>query len=461
MHWKGENHMYLSEIKKVQDKLQLRIEKETPDGNFEHALTTKSSLYTREFLRSLRYHIKKATFFNDDLKLVLDDDGSEVYIEDYNHIKTHPSVRSLDIYIERFLKKKRIQQKIRNLAVSASIAILGLTGFSLKNKGIDTVSSFINEIAEEDSMEEQQRVSLVNEKLEDMENLRQESIARKEYEQAYAEDVKRTQGKVEEWKKQAEEEEKLNAVYSSIPTLGEKIDDGKLEYVQDHYKNIISELSKTYAIDERILQCLFAQESKKHVPIVNDNGAIGISQIQYNWHVNNKHTLYRTDGTIETFTATDDVLRDLVGNMKTGISILQQCLQKYKGNLFLSLQAYNYGDGAIDECLNITSSKTGQTVEEIIRNPYNLTWLETVQEYKDGRYGDPNFVENVLSRFSKDEIDDLCKVLENSIWRDESGTAAVGYMYQEDSTWKFVSEDEKIDIPNDAYSITIQHSSKK
>ena len=134
-------------------------------------------------------------------------------------------------------------------------------------------------------------------------------------------------------------------------------------------------------------------------------GTIGIAQILYNDHVNKQKTLYNVlTGETETFIATEEMLKSLDGNIKTSISLLQYLLNYYDGNTLMALQAYNYGNGALDKVLKNAENRTGISREDMIHDPSCLVWLEDVKTYQNGEYGDPNYIENVFSRYTETEF---------------------------------------------------------
>lgn len=188
-----------------------------------------------------------------------------------------------------------------------------------------------------------------------------------------------------------------------LPSFGTCSYDSKYLSVIENYGNIVKKMAEISGIDEDIIICVLAQERGIHSTIPDETGAIGVSQIQVNQHLGSTLTLYNVlTGEKESFVVTMELLQNIEGNIKTGVALLQSALIKFDGNILLALQAYNYGEGAVKTVI----SRTGYTVEEINENFRDLSWMEEVYNYSDkkGGYGDKKYIDNVLSRYPKDEL---------------------------------------------------------
>jgi len=178
-----------------------------------------------------------------------------------------------------------------------------------------------------------------------------------------------------------------NYIYEELLSFG-TLDDGKVEFVEENYGDTIQKYSEISGIDSSLLTCIFAQER---------------GQIQYNQHVGYVRSIENVlTNEKENFQVTDELVKSLDGNIKTGTAILQNMIKEYNGNTLIALQAYNYGAGAMNQVLRNAEARTGISVEEMIQNPTCLVWLEDAKNYMDGTYGDPNYITNVLRRYKKE-----------------------------------------------------------
>ena len=140
----------------------------------------------------------------------------------------------------------------------------------------------------------------------------------------------------------------------------------------------------------------------------------------------------------------------LINSYTTGISskVLENILyltvsKKYKGNVYLALQSYNYGRGLVDSIICIYADEIGSTYDNVVANFNDFGWMKYVKmahnnpqsfakmidtnkypefqitadylnKWSYDTYGDENYVSNVLSyyigTYGKDQIND--KIIE-------------------------------------------------
>lgn len=184
-----------------------------------------------------------------------------------------------------------------------------------------------------------------------------------------------------------------HAVPSQAQTM---IDNVKNSEMGQYY----AKYGKMYGVDPNLLMAKAMQESGLQHNSFDPDAAYGISQIENTLfnsviHVHNYET-----GQDEEILITEQGARDLETNIKYGAAKLQEKLRYYNNNIYLSLQAYNYG-GLIDLVIMRYGERTSKTREEIINNPNDLGWLEDVEYYHlnywdNSTYGDSNYIANVL-----------------------------------------------------------------
>ena len=148
--------------------------------------------------------------------------------------------------------------------------------------------------------------------------------------------------------------------------------DKKYTSVVENYGDTVKKYSDISGIGREILNCVLAQERGTHSTVPDGGGAIGIAQIQVNQHLGEKLTLYNVmTGEKETFTVTMELLQSVDGNIKVCVALLQSAWIEFEGNIFLMLQAYNYGEGAVDTVV----VRYGSTPEEINKNYKDLSFI--------------------------------------------------------------------------------------
>ena len=192
-----------------------------------------------------------------------------------------------------------------------------------------------------------------------------------------------------------------------LPNFGNNTYDEKYNYVEENYGEIVDKYAKMSGIDPRIIKCILAQERGKHSSTIDEGGALGVAQIQVSYYLNTDLTIHNyVTNEDETFKVTWDLLKSVDGNIKVGTTILQNLLDFYDGNLFLAVQAYNYGAGATNQSIKKASEKHGYSKEYIINTPTNLFWLDGVQQYnrEKGSYGDVDYLDHVFSRYPGNDL---------------------------------------------------------
>ena len=189
------------------------------------------------------------------------------------------------------------------------------------------------------------------------------------------------------------EKEKITTTIENELGVGSKSDSEKLEYVKEHYGNIIEKYSNMYGLDSDLMCAIATQERGKHSSSVDSGGAIGIMQIQV--EVWDGHSIsaynYNTEKK-ETQTITLDKLKDVDFNIKIGCMIFQMYLNEMKDNIYAAIQSYNMGPGSVKKIIKTYAFATGKTYDDVINNPDDIDWLD----FRNSSYpGDPDYVEHV------------------------------------------------------------------
>lgn len=103
---------------------------------------------------------------------------------------------------------------------------------------------------------------------------------------------------------------------------------------RDDYSNIVVPLSKKHGLDWRLVTAIMAAESSFNPCAVSPKGAMGLMQIMpavaEDFEVNPKQAFNPNE------------------NIRAGVLLLKRLNKKYKGNLKLTVAAYNAGPGNVE-----------------------------------------------------------------------------------------------------------------
>lgn len=180
-------------------------------------------------------------------------------------------------------------------------------------------------------------------------------------------------------------------------------DEGKIE----QNKQLMTEIgnaSRKTGISYNILNDVISQEwSGKEKNIMHIIPESWMDQVVsfHNYETDKDQTFVITEepskwtGKVD-FTITKAELENRQTNINVGADLIQYCLKEFDYNILLGLQAYNNGINAVKNTLEYTSSKTGVSVEDIMNDPTNTTWMTYVPYVINN--GDPNYAKNVLKR---------------------------------------------------------------
>lgn len=418
------------QIRKKNDQLQLKILTEIKEHVWKTSINTTDKQIIQEVIQEIESQIQSAKLQRDILTLILKDQ-SEVLISSYSTLKEHFLLEP----IRKNLHKKKINKKRKKNLVRAALLTFGiLIGVNILPKKIinreavaqeaeteiemDFETLLNNEtfrsVAYNQSNENTQESNLCLEMTETDEEVKEEETIEENVEETIEfeelEEIEEIENVEESLEDSVTETafyqetiaQESNYIYEELLSF-ETLDDGKVESVEENYGDTIQKYSEISGIDSSLLTCIFAQERGTHSDEIDPLGTIGIAQIQYNQHVGYVRSIENVlTNEKENFQVTDELVKSLDGNIKTGTAILQNMIKEYNGNTLIALQAYNYGAGAMNQVLRNAEARTGISVEEMIHNPTCLVWLEDAKNYMDGTYGDPNYITNVLRRYKKE-----------------------------------------------------------
>lgn len=161
------------------------------------------------------------------------------------------------------------------------------------------------------------------------------------------------------------------------------------------YGDIIDKYSKMYGLDTDLMIAIATQERGIHSSVMDKGGGIGLMQIQNSVWLDETIKAYNYETKqYDSLLITKDNIGDLETNIKIGCMHAQECIERSKGNILLSLQMYNFGTRNIKKVINAYSEDTGKNIEDIYANQNDIDWLEYTDVVSAG---DKSYVSHVLS----------------------------------------------------------------
>ena len=173
-----------------------------------------------------------------------------------------------------------------------------------------------------------------------------------------------------------------------------------------------------YGVDPYMIIALAAQESSlNHRSLIpggssyREGCAVGICQISQlsNWSVSATNML---TGNVDTLNLTLENISNYELNIKASCMMMQNSLNAFYGNPYLTWQAHNYGSGAVNIAVNCYAEQIGVTPSEVMQNFNDCGWIEYIQDIHDNpskyfdwpysTYGDANYVEHVGEKYCPD-----------------------------------------------------------
>lgn len=118
--------------------------------------------------------------------------------------------------------------------------------------------------------------------------------------------------------------------------------------------SMISQIAKKHGVDEKLVHAVVKQESGFNPKATSHCGAMGLMQLM--------------PATAKGLGVTDPY--NPVQNVEGGVRYLKNLLNKYNGNVILSLAAYNAGSGAVDKYDGVPPYKETQNYVKSILADY-------------------------------------------------------------------------------------------
>ena len=324
--------------------------------------------------------ILKAEFVNDNKDLYIQYDNSSLTIINYNSIainsKYNDSFQPLMHRVVEFKEKenlkkskKKVERQNKHIKCAISVGAFSLAAVCL----FGTVKGFNKDKTKNETIPVLTPTPISDE------------IGYKDEEMPI---IKYTH-EVYPYKAEEKEEPTAHIEYE------DKTDSYEANLVREKYLDLIKKYSEMYGLDYKLVAAIATRERGIHSETIDENGAIGLMQVQvgswandylsaYNFITQEKDTMFIDEAS----------LSNVEYNIKVGCRILQYCLKRFNYNILASLQAYNMGDGDMDKILTNYCLENNKSREEVLSDQNNTEWMN-YRYLASG--GDQEYVENVLA----------------------------------------------------------------
>lgn len=185
--------------------------------------------------------------------------------------------------------------------------------------------------------------------------------------------------------------------------------DDKIESNVSQYMDIINKYSAKWGISPNTIKAMMSQES--------GGDDTNLMQIQfsswndypitcYNFETNQEQTIVLTDNPDKyknnnCTCITRDELNNPITNISVASAILAYTSKYENGHIGASIQAYNFGISNMAQVLDYTASKTGVSVNDILADQTNLSFMNYTRIIN---VGDPDYLIHVLAHTTGDEV---------------------------------------------------------
>lgn len=181
--------------------------------------------------------------------------------------------------------------------------------------------------------------------------------------------------------------------------------DEKLERNVSEYDDIIKDVSEKWGVSDTLIRDIMKQESHggtitNKMQIVFDAWKDQIIKV-YNFNDNKYETIVLTD-TPENYTKVGQTIsREELNNPKTNISVgtlmLAYTYNQCDHNLPMTVQAYNFGIGAINQVMEAAAIDQGLSVDELKNDEANVSFMHYT-DVKPASYGDHDYANKIFSK---------------------------------------------------------------
>jgi len=395
--------------------------------------TTNNPYHIAEFLEYLPKNFETCIISGNDLHLL--DKKVELILKDYRkNVKQKPFqyvIENIDSNISVINRKKVKNINVRLISLILSSCVLMGVGLNSKKettelKPVESLESIeINLKPDEINLKpEQQVTSVILDEVAKPQTLQHVVVTNEA--DLEAEPVKSVEATLENM------EVNYDANQISVQTeiddnfdLGNRITDYSSIIINDFIRSeafqYFSKYGQEFNVDPYLLLAISMNEStlnhSETIPggsFYNGHG-IGIMQVE-KVHIGKDITAFNyINNQEETLNITSQNIINLETNIKIGAMMFQNSLQRFNGNVYLTLQSYNYGPDLMNMVVNIYAKEIGVEPSEVIANKDDLGWLKYVDDihnnpskyisnWEYSTYGNNKYIENVLGYYVEDEI---------------------------------------------------------
>ena len=182
-----------------------------------------------------------------------------------------------------------------------------------------------------------------------------------------------------------------------------------VDFLSSSEGQLIYKYAEQYGVDPNIMASIAMQETTLNhsacIPGGDMYSGYGVGLMQLESPSGEEVTAYNYNTQEwETEYITMDNACDIETNIKIGCMMFQNKIRENNGNILLSIQSHNYGQGMIDMMMN---NLYGDNADNVKRDYSDISWLSEVKNihnnpgmylegWNESGYGDGNYLENVL-----------------------------------------------------------------
>jgi len=184
----------------------------------------------------------------------------------------------------------------------------------------------------------------------------------------------------------------------------------ELERNVSRLDNIVDTVSNRWGVSNDLIRDIMKQESHggtldNKMQIVFSSWHDQIVKV-YNFETNRYETMVLTNTPEKYHNVTYVITREQLSasaeiNINAGGIILAYLYNRFDHNLFITVQAYNFGEGATKEVIIYTAGQLGMTLEEYKNSGQNDEFMKYTAIVRP-HYGDPNYLYHVAGKSTND-----------------------------------------------------------
>ena len=181
--------------------------------------------------------------------------------------------------------------------------------------------------------------------------------------------------------------------------------DERLEANVSRLDNVINMVSNRWGVSPELIRDIMKQESHggtldNKMQIVFSSWHDQIIKV-YNFETNRYETMVLTNTpgnyhNVNYVITREQLTSNAETNINAGVMIMSYLYNKFDHNLPVSVQAYNFGNGAMNQVIRAAAAQQGITVEQYLSDESNTSFME-LNAIVRPHYGDPAYTYHVMS----------------------------------------------------------------